>query len=310
MMTGRKKLKFGMVSLDDPSRLQEEIDGYNGLLNSKADLVSRFITMEDDFPRDMCNIIKNCGSTPLYTWLLNDYKENGSDTRTCKPHETGLDEILSGTYDNYFIEFAMAAKKWKHPLKIRMLYEFNTDWYVWSGYKNGAALGGPLMVKETWKYIVDIFRAIGADNVKWVWCPHEPSSNVPLEEWNSIFNYWPGDNYVDYMGIDGFNFFPVNPERENPSFQSFDDLFMDTYNSLLQISDKPIFIMTGTGEYNYTGDIANKPLWISDAINKIKSSYTKVEMFFWFNHKFNKDVDWRINSSSESLKVFRDLIGA
>jgi len=51
------------------------------------------------------------------------------------------------------------------------------------------------------RHIVDIFRANGATNVKWVF-------NVNCDNvgnGTSYLGHYPGDNYVDYTSIDGYN---------------------------------------------------------------------------------------------------------
>lgn len=174
--------------------------------------------------------------------------------------------------------------------------------------KNGASNGGAEKVKKCWKYIVNKFRDIGANNVKWIWCPHEPSTHVSLESWNKISNYWPGEEYVDLMGIDGFNFYPENPERENPVFHSFESLFSDTYKELIKLSDNPIFIMTGSAEFSNNSDISCKADWINDTFDKIKNIYTQISIIGWFHFKFNENANWQINSSKESLQAFLNAI--
>jgi mannan endo-1,4-beta-mannosidase len=102
---------------------------------------------------------------------------------------------------------------------MRFLHEFNGNWYVWSGNKNGQAEGGPEKVVAVWKYVVDRFRKVGADNVKWMWVPHGPSTDRSEEAWNNVSNYWPGDDYVDWIGLDGYNFLPCGSMgRENVHF--------------------------------------------------------------------------------------------
>ena len=57
----------------------------------------------------------------------------------------------------------------------------------------------------------------------------------------------------------------------------------------------------GTGEFETEN--LNKSSWITDAFQKIKSDYPRIKIFTWFN--INKELDWRVNSSPESLEVFK-----
>ena len=187
---------------------------------------------------------------------------------------------------------------------LRPLHEFNADWYVWGGENNGGKDGCPEIVRQCWIYIVNRFRKLKADNVKWIWCPHEPSTHVSMDEWNNIKNYWPGDEYVDLLGIDGFNFYPENPERVNPGFYSFESLFKEIYVRVTSLSNKPIFIMTGTSEFSHEGKISSKSDWINDAFEKIRNIYTQITIICWFHHKYSEKINWRIDSSKESLEAF------
>jgi hypothetical protein len=108
------------------------------------------------------------------------------------------------------------------------------------------------------------------------------------------------------LGIDGFNFYPENPERENPKFYSFESLFSEMYKQMTSLSNKPIFIMTGTAEFSHDGDISCKADWIRDVFDKIKKQYTQISIVGWFHYKYNENIDWRINSSKESLKAFNN----
>jgi beta-mannanase len=94
---------------------------------------------------------------------------------------------------------------------IRFLHEFNGNWYIWGGRKNGAADGGPQKVATVWRYVVDRFRKAGATNDKCVWCPHGPSPDLSPEPWNQVANYWPGKDYVDWIGLDALNWYPKDP---------------------------------------------------------------------------------------------------
>lgn len=85
----------------------------------------------------------------------------------------------------------------------------------------------------------------------------------------------------------------------------FDKLFDETYNELKLLSDKPICIITGSGEFSSDGKIKNKAQWITDSLESIKSRYSSVGMLFWFNYKFNEKSNWMLDSSRESLQAFR-----
>lgn len=216
-----------------------------------------------------------------------------------------MDEVLAGKHDNYISKFAADAKNFEGEILIRFLHEFNGNWYLWSGNKNGRDNGGPQKVVAVWKYVVDIFRAQGANNVKWIWNPHDPSVDVSEETWNNIAQYWPGNNYVDWIGLDAYNWYPKDPWGGMRPFRSFDNCFEKLYNESLALGNKPIMIAEfASPEFNYNGQ--TKADWIKDALEKIRNKYPRIKMFVWFH--INKELDWRVNSSPESLQAFKNGI--
>lgn len=296
---------IGMVSLSNTAAIEQEITEYETLLGRRVASVLRYLTWEEHFPIDICNTITQQGAVPLFVWMPDWPSERGDPRRECSPEDTGLDEILAGKHDAYIEQFAQDAIQWGKMVMIRFLYEFNANWYVWSGFKNGGVDGGPDKVKSVWKYVVQKFRELGAWNVKWVWCVHEPSTLVSLEPWNAIEHYWPGDEWVDWLGIDGFNFYPENPERDNPEYLSFDACFREMYQQLRNLSDKPIQIMTGTGEFVHGLEQTTKADWIVDMCTKLPSDYSGIKLYYWFHYQYNQRTDWRINSSPDTLETFR-----
>lgn len=297
-------MELAIVSFASIENINKEITGVSALLEKRLKYGLRYISFENDFPLEVCNEFKKAKVIPIITWELFFPIHDGHNRRQCLKEETHLRELLEGKFDDYLDNFATQAKLWQDTIYLRPLHEFNAGWYVWGGAKNGGIDGGPSLVKQCWIYIVDRFRKLKADNVKWIWCPHEPSMNVPMDEWNHIRNYWPGDEYVDLLGIDGFNFYPENPEREKPSFYDFESLFAEMYAQVMALSNKPIFIMTGTAEFSREGKISSKPDWINDAFEKIRNNYTRITIVCWFHYKYSEKIDWRIDSSRESLKAF------
>ena len=57
---------------------------------------------------------------------------------------------------------------------------------------------------ELYRYLYSIFEEEGANkNTLWVWNPNEKS--FPNFCWNYADNYYPGDEYVDIVGLTGYN---------------------------------------------------------------------------------------------------------
>lgn len=280
-----------------------EIDDFETLIQHDVGSVVWFPTWDDEFPLDACQKLADRGIIPHLTWELFWPSSDPNNSRQTGPNGyQGFNDVLAGKYDEYIDRFAEDAKTYKKEVLIRFLHEFNGNWYVWSGNKNGAENGGPEKVVAVWKYVVDRFKNKGADNVKWLWVPHGPSTDLAIEAWNNVSNYWPGSEYVDWIGLDGYNFYPQDPWGGARPLRDFDNCFRALYDSCAVLGDHPMMIAEfGTGEFQL--EDFDKAAWITDAFNKIKTDYPRVKIFTWFN--INKELDWRANSSPEALAAFK-----
>ncbi|WP_430936633.1 glycoside hydrolase family 26 protein [Saccharicrinis sp. 156] len=280
------------------------ITGFEELIEHEVGSVVWFPTWDDPFPVEACEEARKKGIIPHITWELFWPSKNPNHTRNIDQYEA-MDEVLAGKHDAYIDRFALAAKEYGGVVLNRFLHEFNGNWYVWSGNKNGREDGGPEKVIKVWKYVVDRFRENGAYNVKWLWTPHGPSADLSCEAWNDIENYWPGSEYVDWIGLDGYNFYPKDPWGGERPYRDFDNNFKELYEACAKLGEQPMMIAEfGTGEFVYNN--LTKADWIKDAFNKIKNDYPRIKIFTWFH--INKECDWRVNSSDEALSAFKQAM--
>jgi hypothetical protein len=285
---------------------EQEIDDFEATIQHEVGSVVWFPTWDDEFPTAACQMLAERGIIPHLTWELFWPSIDPNNSRSTGPEGyQGFNDVLNGKYDDYIDRFAKDARDFNEEILIRFLHEFNGNWYVWSGNKNGQSNGGPEKVVAVWKYVVDRFKAQGADNVKWLWVPHGPSTDLKTEAWNQVANYWPGDDYVDWIGLDGYNFYPQDPWGGKRPLRDFDNCFRDLYDDCAKLGNQPMMIAEfGTGEFQY--EDFDKAAWITDAFHKIKSEYPRIKIFTWFN--INKELDWRVNSSPEALDAFREAM--
>jgi beta-mannanase len=105
-------------------------------------------------------------------------------------------------------------------------------------------------------------------------------------------DYYPGDSYVDWTGVDGYNW-----GTANGGWQSFQQVFKDIY-PLLAAKKKPIII----GEMSSAEAGGDKAKWIDEIIPTLRTSYPLIKCVIWFD--INKEADWRISSSRGSEASF------
>ncbi len=104
--------------------------------------------------------------------------------------------IANGKWDAYITRWARAIKAYGRPVILRPMHEFNGFWYPWSH--------NPKQYVLAWQHMWNIFHAVGADNVTWVWSFQV--GNNPAQWTQQVAAYWPGRKYVDALGLSLFRF--------------------------------------------------------------------------------------------------------
>lgn len=210
---------------------------------------------------------------------------------TWEPWQATLDQIIVGNLDSYLISRANACKALGVPVLLRPMHEMNGDWYPWSGSSNGANLAAPRRYIRAWRHIRNLFVAAGAGNVSFVWCSNHNS--VPDTAWNAAPRYYPGPGFVDYIGVDGYNF--GNPDI-TPA-----QIFADFYQTFSG-HGKPMLICETS-----CADAApvDKETWIAQ-LDTWLASAPQVDGVVWFNE--DKEHAWQISSSPGALSAFKAMI--
>jgi beta-mannanase len=240
-----------------------------------------------NFETRWMNAVRNHGSIPLVTW------EPWLYTQGVNQSAYSLQNIINGRFDAYIRRWAQDSQAWGHPYFLRFAHEMNGNWNPWSEQVNGNRPGQYVLA---WKHVHDIFKAQGATNVTWVWSPNvEYAGSIALRE------LYPGDDYVDWVGMDGYNWGTVSSH----SWQSFSQVFEQTYHDILALTSRPLMV----AETASTELAGNKASWISDAFAKqIPDNFPRIKAVIWFNE--NKETDWRIESSTAAQAAFTHAVAA
>lgn len=260
---------------------------FEALLGRSLPIVHDFFGFYDDWvPR--ARTVLQSGKTPLITW---EPWTNGS---------TGipLDEIIGGTHDTIIRARGTAARDLGGKMFLRWGHEMNGNWYPWAGFNNGANAAATQKYIAAYRRIHDLFEAAGATNVLWVFCPNVDS--VPGDAWNAWANYYPGDDYVDWMGFDGYNWGTV---QSGSTWRSFSAIAGAIYPSLAG-KNKPIMIAE-TASAEQGGD---KAAWIAGILPALQTSYPAIKAFVWF--EVNKETDWRVESTPGARDSFVSFANA
>ena len=205
-----------------------------------------------------------------------------------EPAGVNFADIVSGKEDALIEARAVGAKALKAPFFLDFAAEMNGDEGTdWTG--NDAAL-----YIAAYRHIHDLFVAKGATNVVWVWAPNVTDVDGSNKH---TLDYYPGDPYVDWTGVDGYNW---GTSDKSFSWLSFHDVFKDIY-PILATKGKPILI----GEMASDEVGGDKGKWIDGIVPTLKSDFPLIRAFVWFDIK--KERAWQINSSPGSLAAYKRL---
>ena len=152
---------------------------------------------------------------------------------------------------------------------------------------------------DAWRYVHDIFTAEGATKVQWVWCPTAwafQSGEAQL--------FYPGDDYVDWICADGYNWAPA---RDNTSLDLLQDIFAGFYKWADPSRNRLMVGETGVLE----NDPGDKAAWIRRMGTAVKRAFPDIRALVYFDAyataNFGGWYDFRIDTSSSSYEAFVDL---
>jgi hypothetical protein len=274
----------------------DAVSEFEGMAGKQLSLVNFFAPFADcsdspcsfyKFPKDPMDNIREHGAIPVFSWSSQSIPSTASEP------DFQLSDVIAGRYDSFIREFAEDARDWNHPFFLRFNWEMNGDWFPWMEGVNGNQPGESV---TAWRHVHDIFTAVGATNVTWVWCPNVD----PAGKMKDLASLYPGDSYVDWTGLDGYNW-----GAGKGGWTSFDSLYRSTYDRIVDTiaPGKPMLI----GEMGSSENGGSKASWISETLAQIPSEYPQIRGMLWFN-TFDDGMDWPLETSSSATSAFANGI--
>lgn len=233
-------------------------------------------------PRELLDSITERQMLPMITW---EPRDSTSVAHANQP-EYALSRILDGSWDAYIREWAAGIRDWGRPVALRFGQQMNGNWFPWAEGVNG---NQPGQYAEAWKHTRRIFDQVQAANVIWVWSPNVSfTGSTPLAE------LYPGDDYVDWVGIDGYN---GGPDLPWGGWVSPDQLFGATISEVRILTAKPL-LLTEVASTESGGD---KAAWIGEFLRMV-AHHRDVMGFVWVQAA--READWRIDSTETAARSF------
>lgn len=281
------QLRFGVSTPGGPLA-SAELDAVATLVNESPSIVMSYKDFSQAAPIADLNAVDGRGATSLITWEPWLWSGNGANQPAY-----ALDRITAGDFDTYIASWGTALASWGKPVMLRFAHEMNGNWYPWSEAANGNGAGDYV---AAWRHVHDVVASTGATNVQWVWAP-----NVPYWGSTPLSGLYPGAGYVNVVALDGYNW---GTSQSWSSWASPSALFGEGLTALRTLAPGKPIIVSETSSAEAGG---SKATWNTDLVSYL-AAQSDITGFVWFHH--NKEVDWRINSSSSSTNALKAALAA
>lgn len=230
--------------------------------------------------------IAAAGAVPCVTWEPMSIGEGGREA------VISAERILAGEYDAYIASCARIVRGFDGLVLVRLAHEMNLERYHWGTELGAYGPKSPGLYQAMFRHVVDIFRAQGAGNALFVFCPNVDS--IPAAAWNLTAAYYPGDSYVDVLGMDGYNWGTAHSKAVHgydSTFRSFKDIFQPLYDELRALaSGKPVMVFE-TSSASAGGD---KARWAAEAFQS--AAAWGLWAVVWF--EVDKEQDWPLRKGA------------
>jgi Glycosyl hydrolase family 26 len=234
------------------------------------------------FPTSAAQAIVSHRRIPMISW------------RPAGPGSFSLGQIANGEADSCFRSFGAGLADWDHRLFLRIYWEFNGNWFPWSGTSS--------LFISAWQRTVDVLRSVGVRKASFVWAA--ASSQCCFRD------YYPGGRYVDWVAADGYNWNSPNAWcTTHPGWCQFKEIFHGTSDNVEHVlGPKKPFMVAETGSRE--GGPGRKGRWFRRARDAIKAKFPHMHAFVYMDHDLSGSggcCNWRLDSSRSSLRGFRAL---
>lgn len=238
-------------------------------------IISHYVAWGDkdlkNFPFEELEETFEKNAYPMITWEPWVSELAKLDTiASLKNEKKALKYIAEGHFDEYVISFINLLKTYDKPIFIRFAHEFDNPQYPWSVKGNNT----PEEFKAAWIHLHDLIQSQGANKIILVWNPWKPKA---------VAKYYPGDKYVDWIGVTSLNYSLLNGTEKE---ESFEDIYAPFHKAFAKFARKPVML----AEFGSLKIKTNQKEWIEDAIKSLQKKYESISALVFFNSKFDKNI--------------------
>lgn len=256
---------------------------FNEVVGKEHASFFRYVGYGQPFPEEWVAELAATGAVPQIAWEPN----------------AGLEQVQD---DDYLRTFARQAGASGAPIFLRFASEVNGNWTSYTG--------NPQEYIEKWRLVYRVMQE-EAPNVAMVWA-------VFTHPQRTITTYYPGDDYVDWVGVNVYSVIYENADPRRPSAER-DPLALLSYVYDLFSDRKPIHI-SEWAVVNYT--VADNQHYDAFAAAKIRRMYEgiieempRIKAVYYFDANIAKTAppdrrirDYSVSKKEETLAAYREVI--
>lgn len=256
---------LGVYEPQSPSSYHQ-VSRFNEVIGRSVNLALYFSGWGEDFQLAFATAARAHGAIPVVQ---------------IDPVNVSLAAIAAGKYDGYLRSYAEAVRGYGTPVVIGFAHEPDGTWYSWS-YNHES----PAVWIAAWRHVVNLFHSESARNVIWLWTMNVSSTSpYPLHDW------WPGRDYVTWVGLDGYYASPSD---------TFSSLFSNSIAQVRGFTADPVLLAetaVGPATGRLTADVR-------DLFQGIRRR--KLLGLVWFDAGGpNLRQDWRLEDHPAEMAAFR-----
>lgn len=255
------KVDFGIFEPTFPT-YQYRLVQLESLYNYNFPVTLTYNSFVLPFKSAYMNKAKELGKVVEYTLYTTDMIENKEKDITL--------QIIEGKYDDYLDSLAESFNEYDFPVLFRINNEMNGAWVLYSSYFVGKDTD---LYIECWRYIYDKFKEKGVDNLIFVWNPNELS--FPNFSYNNYLSYYPGNEYVDVVGLTAYN---TGNYYKGETWRKFEEAYDAFYYDYESHFKHPMMIT----EFSCSSTGGNKSEWFTDMFNTI-TKYKNIKIAVLWN---------------------------
>jgi mannan endo-1,4-beta-mannosidase len=262
---------LGVYETGPPGTYQPVAD-FTDAVGRQPNLVGYYSGWREPFQTSFAETVSQHGAVTILQW---------------DPSLASVSAIAAGSYDGYLRSFADSVHNFGQAVVIGFGHEMNAPWYSWG---NGHLPASTFVA--AWRHIVTLFRDQGADNVTWLWTLQADEKGTgPIALW------WPGAQYVTWVGIDGYYYRPSD---------TFFSIFGKTIAQVRALTTRPVLLSETA-----VGPDAGQAAKIVDLFDGMHE-YDTLGLV-WFDIRQNNGIyhqDWRVEDSPRAETTFRRAASA